>query len=1154
MLKKFVSTTLALCGVFYLTCTVASGQKDKTKTKDREKAAFPNPVPVDASAPMDKFKSLEFREIGPAVMGGRIDDFAVVESNPNIVFVGVASGGVWKTTNNGTTWEPVFDKQGVSTAGDIAIAPSDPSIVWVGSGEPNNRQSSSWGDGIYKSNDGGKTWKNMGLADTHHIGRVVIHPKNPDVVYVAALGHLWGANPERGVYKTADGGKTWNQVLKISGDTGVSDIAMDPESPDILYAAAYQRRRTPFGFNGGGAEAGIYKTTDGGASWKKLTKGLPYENGGETGRIGLDVYRKDPNIVYALVQHEKGGIYRSEDKGETWKKMSDTDPRPSYYSQVRVDPNNDLRIWVLGAPMFFSEDGGKSFTTRRVQKIHGDFHALWIDPSNSNHLIAGSDGGIHWSYDNGKTWDFLNNIAIGQFYEIGLDNEKPYHICGGLQDNGSWCGPSATLGRDGIANEDWTLIHGGDGFYAQIDNVEPWIVYTESQDGYLARRNLRTAQERSIKPEARFGEPHYRFQWNSPVAVSVHDHNTIYYGGNYFFKSTDRGDSWTRLGRDLTSGVDRNKLQIWGKTPDKQTLSRHDGVEEYPTITTISESPVSADVLWAGTDDGNVQVTRDGGKTWKSVVENVPGVPKGTYVSRVVASRYAEGAAYATFDGHRSDDYAVYIFATSDYGQTWKPIRNGISDSAGSVHVVREHPRNANLLFAGTEFALWISWDRGANWTAFKNNFPTVPVDDIALQARENDLVLATHGRSIWIFDDLTPLEKMDASVAASDLTFFPPRVANVWHVVMRRWSAGQKTFAAKNPPAGAVLNYYLKTALPPADSQEDTEKKKEATDETQKPKTDEPEGKPSAKSPEKPAEAAGEKASEKPAEKNEGKRDEKKEGKVKITVIDKDGKVIRELDGPGAAGVNRANWDLRYNSPAEPTPEQLEAIAAGYDFGPHGPFVEPGEYTVKIKAGEKEATQKVTVEDDPRLQLSAEDRAARRAAIEQLYAMAKSADTDRKTIVGIQTALKTARENWKKEAGKPNSTKIPDDIVKAADELQKKVDLVAAKYQREQQGLGNAGPPPEWKPDPLPSQVRNLMEDLDDFAAAPGAQQKEKLAELTPLVSGASAEVKKIVDEDLAALNKKMNDAGIPHIVPAPLASSGRAGGDDDDDGGQGR
>ncbi|MGB9464584.1 MAG: hypothetical protein WBR10_05685, partial [Candidatus Acidiferrum sp.] len=847
------------------------------------------------SSTTDKLKNLEFREIGPAIMGGRIDDFAVVESNPKIVYVGTASGGVWKTTNNGTTWEPVFDKEGVSTIGDIAIAPSDPAVVWVGTGEPNNRQSSSWGDGIYKSLDAGKTWQKMGLTATHHIGRIVIHPRNPEVVYAAALGHLWGPNPDRGVYKTTDGGKTWNQVLKINDDTGVSDIAMDPESPDTLYAAAYERRRTPFGFNGGGPDSGIYKTVDGGATWKKLSKGLPYENGGDTGRIGLEVYRRDPNIVYAIVQHEKGGTYRSEDKGETWKKMGETNPRPSYYSQIRVDPNNDLRIWELGAQMFFSEDGGKTFSTQRVKSIHGDFHAMWIDPADSNHVITGSDGGIHWSYDNGRTWDFINTIAIGQFYEVGLDNERPYKICGGLQDNGSWCGPSMSLTSDGIVNSDWTLMPGGDGFYARIDYAEPWIVYTESQDGHLSRRDEHTAQQREIMPEAKVGEPHYRFQWNSPVEVSAHDHNTIYYGGNYLFKSTDRGDTWTRLGGDLTTGVDRNKLQIFGKTPDKNTLSRHDGVQDYPTITTLAESPMTASVLWVGTDDGNVQVTRDGGKSWKNVASRVPGVPKGTYVTRVVASKYAEGAAYVTFDGHRTDDYNVYIFFTSDYGENWKAIRNGIPDSAGTVHVVREHPRNANLLFAGTEFGLWVSWDHGANWTALKNNFPTVPVDDNEIQAQQNDLVLATHGRSIWIFDDITPIEKFDAGVASSELTFFTPRTATVWDLRQRRWSSGQKMFVGKNPPYGAILNYYLKETLPPEppktakDDKDKDKDKKEAAAEDQKAK---------------PEAAAN------------------KEGKTKISVYDKDGKLVREFDGPGKAGVNRTNWDLRWNSPAVPTPE----------------------------------------------------------------------------------------------------------------------------------------------------------------------------------------------------------------------------------------
>ena len=580
--------------------------------------------------------------------------------------------------------------------------------------------------------------------------------------------------------------------------------------------------------------------------------------------------------------------------------------------------------------------------------------------------------------------------------------------------------------------------------------------------------------------------------------------------------------------------MDRNKLQIFGKTPDKNTLSRHDGVEEYPTITTLSESPLTPNVLWVGTDDGNVQVTRDGGKTWKNVASQVPGVPKGTYVSRVVASKYAEGAALRRSMAI-ADDYNVYLFATSDYGETWKAIRNGIPDSAGTVHVVREHPRNGNLLFAGTEFGLWVSWDHGANWTTLKNNLPTVPVDDIQIQAQQNDLVLATHGRSIWIFDDMTPIEKFDASVAGSDLTFFSPRTATLWDLRDRRWSAGQKMFTAKNPPYGAILNYYLKEALPPEapkTAKDDKDKGAEKPKATEASKPSDKESKETPTAEQKPKAPT-------PAD---------KEGKTKISVYDKDGKLVREIDGPGKAGVNRTNWDLRWSSPAVPTPEQLEAAAAGFDFGPRGPFVEPGKYTIKIKAGSKEGTQEVVVEDDPRLQISPADRAARNEAIQQLYTMAKTADKDRKTIEGIKEGLKAAREQWKKDADKADAPKIPAEIQKAAEELQKSVDAVAEKYVREQQGLGNAGPPFEWKPEPLPQQVQSLLRELDGFWEAPGGQQKEKLAELTPLVSDASAKVKKIAEEDLPALNKKMNDAGIPHIVPAPPQRTGRGGAEEDE------
>jgi photosystem II stability/assembly factor-like uncharacterized protein len=1070
----------------------AGGAAKKGKGgKEPAAAAAPaeqQPAPAGKTDYKAALENLRWRELGPAIMGGRIDDFAVVESDTRIVYVGTASGGVWKTTNAGTTWEPIFDKETVSTIGALAVAPSDPAIVWVGTGEPNNRQSSSWGNGVYKSTDGGKTWTNLGLADSEHIGRIAIHPTNPNIVYVAAQGHLWGANKERGVYKTTDGGKTWTQSLFINEDTGVSDIAVDPQSPDTLYAAAYERRRTPYGFNGGGPDSAIYKTTDGGATWKKLTKGLPYAEGGDTGRIGLSIYLRNPNILYALVQHAKGGIYRSEDKGESWTKMSDTNPRASYYSQVRVDPNNDLRIWVLGAPVYYSEDGGKTFVTTRGARIHGDYHGMWIDAANSNHMIAGTDGGIHWSYDGGRSWDFVNTVAIGQFYEIGLDMRTPWWVCGGLQDNGSWCGPSATPYNEGITNDDWFRVGGGDGFYAAIDPADATTVYTESQDGNLSRRDTRTNEARFIRPQFKEGDPPYRFQWNSPVIISSFDHKTIYYGGNSLFKSTDRGDTWTKPGGDLTTGAERGKLPILGKMPDKDTLSRNDGVQDYPTITTISESPRTAAVLWVGTDDGNLQVTRDGGQTWKNVAERVPGVPKGTYVSRVVAARDADGAAYVAFDGHRGNDFGVYLFMTTDFGETWKSISGGLP-AKGTLHVIREHPRDANLLFAGTENGAYVSFDRGASWTSLKAaNLPTVPVDDIAIHPRDNDLVLGTHGRSIWVLDDISPLEHLDGKTLGSNLHLFAIRPTIEWRMYGYKGNTGHKWFAAQNPPYGALINFYLKS----------------------KPEEKEP---------------------------------------VKITILDKDGKVIRDIPctvraGDGAAqpprrfgappcepkaGINRTNWDLRYAPWAEPTPEQRQAMEAGFGFGPRGPLAEPGQYKVKITLGKEETAQTVEVREDPRINITPADRAARHEAMMKLYELGKTADGDRKTVVDLRNALKAAQEAWKK----PGAAKIPENVQKAAEAISKQLEELHGKYVAPEQAMGNAGPPLVYTPPPLGQRVGRLMGAIEGYTAAPTTQQVEELGVVTKLVGDTHSSVRKLVDEDLASLNKMMNEAGIPHIAP---------------------
>ncbi len=1012
--------------------------------------------------------NLKFREIGPANMGGRVDDFAVVESDPNIVYVGFASGGVWKTINGGTTWEPIFDKEAVSTIGCLAIAPSDPSIVWVGTGEVNNRQSSSWGNGIYKSLDAGRTWQHMGLAETHNIGSIAIHPKNPDVVYAAALGRLWGPNKERGIYKSIDGGRTWKQVLFVNEDTGVVNMVMDPQSPDTLYAAAYQRRRAVYGFNGSGPGSAIFKTTDGGAAWKKLTKGLPYENeeASETGRIGLAVCRRNPSIVYATVEHANGGTYRSEDKGETWTKMSSTNPRPMYYSKIRIDPNNDLRIWVLGAPMSYSEDGGKTFVTTRVRRIHGDYHAMWINPADSRHMIVGSDGGIHWSYDAGKTWDFVNTVAVGQFYEVGFDMRKPYWIYGGLQDNGSWGGPSRTLDRSGITNGDWISVGGGDGFYVQVDPSDPNIVYNESQDGYLSRLDLRTTESKNIRPYEAEGE-HFRFQWCSPFVISAHDPKRLYYGAQLLFRSDNRGDTWTKVSGDLTTGKKRDELPIMGKAPDAKTRSRHDGVQEWPCITEIGESPINGDVLWVGTDDGCLQVTRDGGKTWKNVAERVGKVPKGTYVTRIVASKHAEGTAYVTFDGHRMNDFEVYVYATADYGETWKDISAGIPRSNGVVNVVREHFRNPNLLFVGTEYGAYASFDKGAKWMPLKLNLPTVPVDDIAIHPRENDLIFGTHGRSVWVMDDITPLEQMSEKVLASDLILFDIRPATAWRISGYRGSTGHKIFVGQNPPYGAIINYFLKA---------------------------------------KPDKAM----------------------KIAVRISDAAGKQIREIEVTGAeAGINRTAWDLKYDPPVKVKPVEGERRREGGGLL-YAPMVEPGTYTVTVlTSGPTCESKSVLVEEDPRILIGSADRADRWAAVMRLYELCGRAYNSLQSVSKLRTALTAALDEWKK----PDAPKIPDDVKSAAEAIQKKAIELHEKFVDPPLPEGWAGPPLEQRPPTIPDRMGQLTGTIDEYTGPLTDVQKKEVELVAKIIDETVKAIDKLVNIDLPDLNKKMNQAGVPHI-----------------------
>ena len=805
--------------------------------------------------PIAEFDDLPFRSIGPAVMGGRIDVVAAHEDSPSVLYIGAASGGVWKSVNMGTTWQPIFDGHETSSIGDIAIAPSDSEILWVGTGEPNNRQSSSFGHGVYKSEDAGATFQHMGLERTGHIGQVVVHPRDPGLVYVAALGPLWAPGEERGVFRTRDSGKTWETVLFVDQDTGAVDLVMDPTNPGVLYAALYQRRRVPWGFSGGGMGGGLYKTTDGGDVWKKLENGLPR---GPLGRIGVDLFRSDPRIVYAVVEHKsEGGVYRSPDRGESWTKVSSLNPRPMYYSHIFIDPADAARIYVLGAEFFYSDDGGTTFVENEEMTptydvgVHGDHHTLWIDPKSSHHLVLGGDGGLYVSWDRGRHWDKVNNIPLAQFYSVAVDMETPYNVYGGTQDNHSWFGPSATRNYIGILNEDWRQINFGDGMYQQTDPTDGATIFTSSQGGNVVRLDRRTGDRKSVRPHAGADEDDYRFHWTSPILVSRHKPGVLYLGGNRLFRSNDRGDTWL-ASPDLTWNEDRDELPIMGSFPGEETLSRNDGVADWGTLTTIAESPLDASILYAGTDDGRIQLSRDGGETFEALEGNLQGFdPRRATVSRIVASQASNRRAYVSFDRHQLGDFAPYIFVTEDFGGSFRAIDAGLP-RLGWVNVVLEHPRNHDLLFAGTETGLYISFDRGGNWLRMSGNFPTVPVDDLQIHPRENDLVVGTHGRSIYILDDLTALERHRPG--GDSVQLFDVRKATVFLPWKHESYGAQRHFVGRNPEFGALVTYHLA----------------------------------------------------RPAE------------RVEIQIADAEGNLVRKLEGPAGSGFQRAGWDLRAEGPTD--------------------------------------------------------------------------------------------------------------------------------------------------------------------------------------------------------------------------------------------
>ncbi len=749
------------------------------------------------------FGAIEARHIGPATMSGRIASLDAVQSDPRIIYAGTASGGLWKTTNGGVKFKAIFDKYN-QCIGAVTIDQDHPDTVWVGTGETWIRNSVGEGDGIYRTYDGGENWKKMGLDETERIGKIIIHPKDPNTIYVAALGHLWNANTERGVYKTTDAGETWERILYIDENTGCADLAIDPENPDILYAAMWEFRRFPYFFNSGGPGSGLYISRDGGQEWNKVDDGMP---DGTLGRIAVNVSPVDPNIVYALVESEKSSLYRSEDKGKSWKMVNETPSmghRPFYFSMIVPDPVDTNRVYKPGYSLIVSENGGKNFRGTFITggRVHGDFHPLWISEKDNNLMYLGTDGGLYVSNDKGSSWRFIRNLPVSQFYHASVDNKKPYNVYGGLQDNGSWMGPSKS--PSGIQNRNWTSLGGGDGYYVFPDKYDENIVYWQYQGGNIKRRFMDTRESKDIKPYEEEGEVKLRFNWNTPVAFSP-TRDIMYVGSQYLYRSENKGDSWKRISPDLTTNDPEKQKQeeTGGITIDNSTAENH------CTIYTISESPANPEIIWVGTDDGNLQISKNGGKNWDNVVLNVPDLPASTWISNISASLVDAGKAYVTFDGHRAGDKQPYLYKTTDFGESWISL---VDDNIkGWCYKMIEDTENPNLLFLGTELGLFVSIDGGLVWSQFKGKLPNVSVRDLVIQERENDLVLGTHGRGILIIDDITPLRQLSEEVLQQDVAFLESRPYELGYLGWEMGLTGDDEFVGSNPRGSSIISYYLK-------------------------------------------------------------------------------------------------------------------------------------------------------------------------------------------------------------------------------------------------------------------------------------------------------------------------------------------------------
>jgi len=896
--------------------------QEPAKKPDEEKK------PDEAARPRDPmstptFNGLRFRSIGPAFTSGRVVGFAVDPASSSRYYVAVASGGVWKTVNNGTTWTPVFDSEGSYSIGAIALDPKNPSTVWVGTGENNSQRSVSYGNGVYRSDDGGRSWKNVGLKTSEHIGRIAIDPKDSNIVYVASQGPLWGPGGERGLFKTSDGGKTWKSILTVSENTGVTDVVIDPQDPNTLYAAAYQRRRHMWTLIDGGPESALYKSTDAGATWNKLRAGLPTT---EMGRIGIAISPVDSNVIYASIEaaDRKGGIFRSSDRGGSWERRNEFDTGAMYYARIVADPRNVDRIYVMNVFLMVSDDGGRTLRRLGEKSKHVDNHEIWIDPRDNDHYLVGCDGGVYESFDRGANWNFKENLPVAQFYDITTDNAMPfYNVYGGTQDNFSFGGPSRTRSASGIVNSDWYVTQGGDGFRSQVDPEDPNTVYASLQHGVIVRFDKRTGERIGIQPQPGRNEEPWRWNWDTPFIISPHSHTRLYMAADKLFRSDDRGDSWQPISGQLSRALDRDKLAVMGRVWGIDAVAKNASTAFFGNASALAESQKKDGLIYVGTDDGLIQITEDGGKAWRKI-EKFPGVADMAYVSRIITSNHEANTAYVAFDNHQNADFKPYLLKTTDAGRTWTSIASNLPVN-GPVWAIAEDHVNPNLLFAGTEFGLFFSVDGGQKWIQLKGGLPTIAVRDLNIQKRENDLVVGTFGRGIYILDNYSALRSIKPEALRQESILFPVKDALMYiqsQPLGGRGKSfqGETFYTADNPPFGATVTWYLKEAVKTR-----KEKRQEAEKEAEKQKA--PVAWPNS------ADIRAEDEEEAPA--------------IIVTISDANDRVVRRLTGPVTAGIQRVTWDLRYpaaNLSAPPPPD------ADSDFEPPaGSLVMPGTYKASI-------------------------------------------------------------------------------------------------------------------------------------------------------------------------------------------------------------